>query len=51
VADNILTIALNRPEKLNAFTGQLMLALIDAFDRADVDDEVALADASGRPFN
>jgi hypothetical protein len=29
----------------------MMLALIDAFDRADVDDEVALADALGRPFN
>jgi len=40
VEDNILTITLHRPEKMNAFTGQMMLDMIDAFDRADADDDV-----------
>src|ERR1700688_3162130 len=52
VADNILTITLNRPEKLNAFSGQMMLDLIGAFDRADADDEVrvVIVTGSGRAF-
>jgi len=52
VADKILTITLNRPEKLNAFTAQMMLDLIDAFDRADADDEVrvVIVTGSGRAF-
>ena len=40
VEDGILTITLNRPEKMNAFTGQMMFDVIDAFDRADADDDV-----------
>ncbi|MDF1687813.1 MAG: crotonase/enoyl-CoA hydratase family protein [Parvibaculaceae bacterium] len=40
VEDNILTITLHRPEKMNAFTGRMMQEIIDAFDRADADDEV-----------
>jgi enoyl-CoA hydratase/carnithine racemase len=40
VADQILTITLNRPEKLNAFTATMQRELIDAFDRADADDDI-----------
>ncbi|WP_416898243.1 MAG: crotonase/enoyl-CoA hydratase family protein [Minwuia sp.] len=40
VEDNILTITLNRPEKLNAFTEQMRTEVMDALDRADADDEV-----------
>ena len=41
VSDNILTITLqNRPERLNAFTGQMMNRVIDAFDEADADDNI-----------
>ena len=40
VSENILTITLSRPEKLNAFTGEMMAEMIDAFDRADADDDV-----------
>ncbi|MFT5136170.1 MAG: enoyl-CoA hydratase/carnithine racemase [Arenicella sp.] len=40
VADNILTITLNRPEQLNAFTVEMANELIDAFNRASDDDEV-----------
>ena len=36
----VVTITLNRPEKLNAFTGQMMLDMIAAFDRSDADDDV-----------
>ncbi len=40
VSENIATITLNRPEKMNAFTGQMMAELIDALDRANKDDDV-----------
>ncbi|MBV1933931.1 MAG: crotonase/enoyl-CoA hydratase family protein [Parvibaculaceae bacterium] len=40
VEDSILTITLHRPEKMNAFTGRMMQEIIDAFDRADADDNV-----------
>ena len=39
-ADGILTITLNRPDRLNAFTGQMLSELLDALDRADADDSV-----------
>ncbi|MBI1261348.1 MAG: enoyl-CoA hydratase [Rhizobiales bacterium] len=52
VADNILTITLNRPEKLNAFTGKMALELIEAFDMADADDDVRaiIVTGEGRAF-
>ena len=40
VAEQILTITLNRPDKLNAFNGTMQKELIDAFDAADNDDHV-----------
>ncbi|MBV1878148.1 MAG: crotonase/enoyl-CoA hydratase family protein [Pseudomonadales bacterium] len=48
----ILTITLNRPDKLNAFTGQMMKELINALDRADADDEVKaiIFTGAGRAF-
>ncbi len=52
VKDNILTITLNRPEKLNAFTGIMMTEMIDAFDRADKDDQIRaiIVTGAGRAF-
>jgi enoyl-CoA hydratase/carnithine racemase len=52
ISDRILTITLNRPEKLNAFTGEMALELLDAFDRADADDEVRaiIVTGAGRAF-
>lgn len=52
VADNILTITLNRPEKLNAFTNVMLKELLDALDRADADDDVKaiLFTGAGRGF-
>jgi len=48
----IATITLQRPEKLNAFTGTMMRELIDAFDRTDDDDAVraVIVTGSGRAF-
>src|ERR1700755_593454 len=52
VAEQILTITLNRPDKLNAFTGQMMSEMIDAFDKADADDNVRaiIVTGAGRGF-
>ena len=45
-------ITLNRPERLNAFTGQMRAEMIDAFDRADADDDVRaiIVTGAGRGF-
>lgn len=50
--DAILTLTLNRPEKLNAFTPRMRDELIEAFDRADTDDSVAavIVTGAGRAF-
>ena len=45
--DKVLTITLNRPERLNAFTGQMMDDLIDAFDKAGKDDEIRVIIVTG----
>src|SRR3989440_5149597 len=48
----VLTITLNRPDKLNAFTFTMMMELLDAFDRADADDDVraVIVTGAGRGF-
>src|SRR6201989_1601780 len=52
VEDQILTITLNRPDKLNAFTGTMHQELIDAFDAADQDDNrrAVILTGAGRGF-
>lgn len=52
VSDQIATITLNRPEKLNAFTGTMRREMIAAFDLADADDDVraVVVTGSGRAF-
>jgi enoyl-CoA hydratase/carnithine racemase len=52
VADGIATITLNRPEKLNAFTGVMMAEMIQAFDQVDADDDVrcVIVTGAGRAF-
>ena len=52
VKDGILTLTLNRPEKLNAFTGTMMNEMIDVFTRANSDDEVRaiVVTGAGRAF-
>ena len=52
VAEQILTITLNRPDKLNAFNGTMQQELIDAFDAADKDDDIRaiIVTGAGRGF-
>jgi len=52
VEDRILTITLNRPDRLNAFTPTMGAELIAAFDRADADDDVraVIVTGAGRGF-
>lgn len=52
VADGVATITLNRPEKLNAFTGVMMAEMIQAFDQIDADDDVrcVIVTGAGRAF-
>jgi enoyl-CoA hydratase/carnithine racemase len=51
-AGGILTITLNRPERLNAFTETMRRELIAAFDLADSDDDVraVIVTGEGRGF-
>jgi enoyl-CoA hydratase/carnithine racemase len=52
IADRILTITLHRPEKLNAYTQRMQDELLDAFARADADDDVRaiVVTGAGRAF-
>ena len=52
VSDAILTITLNRPEKLNADTPVMRAETIDALNRADADDDirVIILTGAGRAF-
>ena len=52
VADNILTLTLNRPEQLNSFTVEMANELVAAFNRASADDEVRaiVVTGEGRAF-
>lgn len=52
VADRILTLWLDRPESMNAFTVTMANELVHAFDRASNDDDVAaiVVTGSGKAF-
>jgi enoyl-CoA hydratase/carnithine racemase len=51
-SDGILTITLNRPERLNAWTAQMGMEMRAALDRADADDDVraVIVTGAGRGF-
>ena len=52
VSEGVLTITLNRPERLNAWTARWASELTAAFDAADADDEVRaiIVTGAGRGF-
>ena len=52
VSEQIATITLNRPDKLNAFTNRMLKEIIAAFDESDADDNVraVIVTGSGRAF-
>ena len=47
VTDQIATITINRPEKMNAFTTTMIKEMTDAFDRIDADDDVRAVVVTG----
>jgi len=51
-ADGVMTITLNRPEKLNAFTMQMARDWFEVLDEADGDDDVRaiIVTGAGRGF-
>src|SRR5581483_1387753 len=52
VADNVAVLTLSRPDRLNAFTREMMTEMIDAFDKIDADDNVraVIVTGEGRGF-
>jgi enoyl-CoA hydratase/carnithine racemase len=50
--ERILTLTLNRPEKLNAFTATMMREMIDVFTKVNSDDDVGavIVTGAGRAF-
>lgn len=52
VDDAFMVVTLNRPDKLNAYTGQMGAEITDAFERADKDDNVRaiIVTGAGRAF-
>jgi enoyl-CoA hydratase/carnithine racemase len=52
VDESVLTITLNRPERLNAWTPTMGNELMEALDRADTDDQIraVIITGSGRGF-
>jgi enoyl-CoA hydratase/carnithine racemase len=52
LADGVLTVTLNRPEALNAYTARMGAELADAFVQADADDavRVVIVTGAGRGF-
>ncbi len=43
----IAILTLHRPEKMNAFTGKMMMEMIDAFDKTDANDDVRAVIVTG----
>ena len=52
VRDRVMTVTLNRPDRLNAFTTQMMLDWLHLLDAIDADDEVraVVVTGAGRGF-
>lgn len=48
----LLCLTMNRPEKLNAFTGTMLEEFVDAYERADADDRIRaiVVTGAGRGF-
>src|SRR3954454_9892467 len=52
LAENVLTLMMNRADRLNAWTPTMLRELLNAFDRADADDDVrvVIVTGAGRGF-
>ena len=47
IDDRVLTIMLDRPDRMNAFTPDMLTEMITAFDRADADEDVRAVIVTG----
>lgn len=47
VSEGIMTLTMNRPDKMNSFTATMMAEMIAAFDEADADDAVRAVIVTG----
>lgn len=52
IADGVATMTLNRPDRMNAFTDQMVRDMIAAFDETDANDDVraVIVTGEGRAF-
>jgi len=52
LTDRVLTVTMNRPDRMNAFSPQVMAELLDVLDSADREDEVRviIMTGAGRAF-
>ncbi len=52
IEDGVMVLTMNRPDRLNAFTGTMMTEMISAFDEADANDDVRaiVVTGAGRAF-
>ena len=52
VVDHVLTLTMNRPERLNAFNSEMQREFLEALDHADQDDEIraVIVTGEGRGF-
>lgn len=52
IADGVMTITINRPERMNAYTAQMGVELAEAFQQADENDDVrvVIVTGNGRTF-
>jgi enoyl-CoA hydratase/carnithine racemase len=52
VVDGVAVLTMNRPERLNAYTGKMLSEMLDALDRVDADDNVRalIITGAGRGF-
>ena len=48
VSDHILTLTMNRPERLNAFNSRMQKEFLEALDHADADDEIRVVIVTGQ---
>ncbi|MCS5689675.1 MAG: enoyl-CoA hydratase-related protein, partial [Acidimicrobiales bacterium] len=52
IEDQVLTLTMNRPERLNAFNSRMQGEFLEALDHADADDQIrtVIVTGEGRGF-
>ena len=52
IANKVLTVSFNRPDKMNTFSGQMLRDILDVLDEAEKDDDIraVIFTGSGKAF-